>query len=174
MSRTETVWIVDDDRSIRWVLEKALARENLATRSFSNAREAMEALKTSTPQVLVSDIRMPGESGLDLLQTVKTAHPGLPVIIITARSALDDRLAGLDGGASFMQSLMFQVNQQKYFASTDGSYIDQDIHRLWSPMTATACRSSPFCLAARAMPSAAEMLVEECAVPNVSYSLSAR
>ncbi len=71
------IWIVDDDESIRWVLEKALARENLATKSFSNAREAMDALQSSTPQVLVSDIRMPGESGLELLQAVKAKHPGL-------------------------------------------------------------------------------------------------
>ena len=78
------IWIVDDDESIRWVLEKALARENLATKSFSNARDALEALKTGAPQVLVSDIRMPGESGLELLQAVKAKHPGLPVIIITA------------------------------------------------------------------------------------------
>ena len=62
------IWIVDDDESIRWVLEKALARENLATRSFANVRDTVEALKTATPQVLVSDIRMPGESGLELLQ----------------------------------------------------------------------------------------------------------
>jgi two-component system nitrogen regulation response regulator GlnG len=93
------IWIVDDDESIRWVLEKALARENLATRSFSNARDAMEALKTSTPQVLVSDIRMPGESGLALLQDVKTRHPGLPVIIMTAFSDLDSAVAAFQGGA---------------------------------------------------------------------------
>jgi two-component system nitrogen regulation response regulator GlnG len=93
------IWIVDDDESIRWVLEKALARENLATRSFSNARDAMEALKTSTPQVLVSDIRMPGESGLVLLQEVKTRQPGLPVIIMTAFSDLDSAVAAFQGGA---------------------------------------------------------------------------
>jgi two-component system nitrogen regulation response regulator GlnG len=93
------IWIVDDDESIRWVLEKALARENLATRSFSNARDAMEALKTSTPQVLVSDIRMPGESGLVLLQEVKARHPGLPVIIMTAFSDLDSAVAAFQGGA---------------------------------------------------------------------------
>lgn len=93
------IWIVDDDESIRWVLEKALARENLATMSFSNARDAMDALKTSTPQVLVSDIRMPGESGLALLQAVKAAHPGLPVIIMTAFSDLDSAVAAFQGGA---------------------------------------------------------------------------
>ncbi len=93
------IWIVDDDESIRWVLEKALARENLATRSFSNVRDTIEALKTSTPQVLVSDIRMPGESGLELLQHVKSMHPGLPVIVMTAFSDLDSAVAAFQGGA---------------------------------------------------------------------------
>lgn len=93
------IWIVDDDESIRWVLEKALARENLATKSFSNASDVMSALQTSTPQVLVSDIRMPGASGLELLQTVKAKHPGLPVIIMTAFSDLDSAVAAFQGGA---------------------------------------------------------------------------
>jgi len=72
------IWIVDDDESIRWVLEKALAREGLNTRSFSNVREVVDALQLGVPQVLVSDIRMPGESGLELLHMVKQRHPGLP------------------------------------------------------------------------------------------------
>src|SRR3569623_2973028 len=93
------IWIVDDDESIRWVLEKALARENLATCRFSHVRDAMQALLTSTPQVLVSDIRMPGESGLELLQAVKTKHPGLPVIFMTAFSDLDSAVAAFLGGA---------------------------------------------------------------------------
>jgi two-component system nitrogen regulation response regulator GlnG len=93
------IWIVDDDDSIRWVLEKALARENLATRSFTNARDAMAALQTDTPQVLVSDIRMHGASGLELLQTVKAKYPGLPVIIMTAFSDLDSAVAAFQGGA---------------------------------------------------------------------------
>ncbi len=93
------IWIVDDDESIRWVLEKALARENLVTKSFSNARDAIDALQTATPQVLVSDIRMPGESGFELLQAVKAKHPGLPVIIMTAFSDLDSAVAAFQGGA---------------------------------------------------------------------------
>ena len=93
------IWIVDDDESIRWVLEKALARENLSTRSFSSAREVIGALQSEVPQVLVSDIRMSGESGLDLLQKVKEAHPGLPVIIMTAFSDLDSAVAAFQGGA---------------------------------------------------------------------------
>ncbi len=105
------IWIVDDDESIRWVLEKALARENLATKSFSNAREAMDALQTRTPQVLVSDIRMPGESGLALLQAVKAKHPGLPVIIITAFSDLDSAVAAFQGGAFEYLAKPFDVDK---------------------------------------------------------------
>jgi two-component system nitrogen regulation response regulator GlnG len=93
------IWIVDDDDSIRWVLEKALARENLVTRSFTNARDAMNALQNDMPQVLVSDIRMHGASGLELLQTVKAKYPGLPVIIMTAFSDLDSAVAAFQGGA---------------------------------------------------------------------------
>jgi two-component system nitrogen regulation response regulator GlnG len=93
------IWIVDDDESIRWVLEKALARENLATKSFSNARDAIDALQHNTPQVLVSDIRMPGQSGLELLQVVKAKYPGLPVIVMTAFSDLDSAVAAFQGGA---------------------------------------------------------------------------
>ncbi|MBS0309597.1 MAG: nitrogen regulation protein NR(I), partial [Proteobacteria bacterium] len=105
------IWIVDDDESIRWVLEKALARENLATKSFSNARDAMEALQTSTPQVLVSDIRMPGESGLELLQAAKAQHPGLPVIIITAFSDLDSAVAAFQGGAFEYLAKPFDIDK---------------------------------------------------------------
>ncbi|MCG2585999.1 nitrogen regulation protein NR(I) [Massilia sp. TS11] len=105
------IWIVDDDASIRWVLEKALARENLATRSFSNAREALAALDTETPQVLVSDIRMPGTSGLELLQTVKGRFPGLPVIIMTAFSDLDSAVAAFQGGAFEYLAKPFDIDK---------------------------------------------------------------
>jgi two-component system nitrogen regulation response regulator GlnG len=97
------IWIVDDDQSIRFVLEKALLRENLATRSFTNARDVLAALGTATdqdaPQILVSDIRMPGGSGLDLLEKIKQKHPGLPVIIMTAFSDLDSAVSAFQGGA---------------------------------------------------------------------------
>jgi two-component system, NtrC family, nitrogen regulation response regulator GlnG len=97
------IWIVDDDQSIRFVLEKALAREELPTRSFTNARDVLQALRTETeddaPQVLVSDIRMPGGSGLDLLTSIRERHPGLPVIIMTAYSDLDSAVSAFQGGA---------------------------------------------------------------------------
>src|SRR5471030_145448 len=105
------IWIVDDDESIRWVLEKALARENLATKSFANARDAIAALEFETPQVLVSDIRMPGDSGLDLLQLVKSRFPGLPVIIITAFSDLDSAVAAFQGGAFEYLAKPFDVDK---------------------------------------------------------------
>ncbi|MGK5025532.1 nitrogen regulation protein NR(I) [Janthinobacterium sp. RB2R34] len=105
------IWIVDDDESIRWVLEKALARENLATKSFANARDAIAALEFDTPQVLVSDIRMPGASGLDLLQMVKTRFPGLPVIIITAFSDLDSAVASFQGGAFEYLAKPFDIDK---------------------------------------------------------------
>jgi len=94
------IWIVDDDQSIRFVLEKALAREELAVRSFTNPRDVLQALKNSeAPQVLVSDIRMPGGSGIDLLSEVKALLPGLPVIIMTAYSDLDSAVSAFQGGA---------------------------------------------------------------------------
>jgi two-component system, NtrC family, nitrogen regulation response regulator GlnG len=105
------IWIVDDDASIRWVLEKALARENLATRSFANARDAIAALELESPQVLVSDIRMPGASGLDLLQIVKAKFPGLPVIIITAFSDLDSAVAAFQGGAFEYLAKPFDIDK---------------------------------------------------------------
>jgi two-component system nitrogen regulation response regulator GlnG len=95
------IWIVDDDQSIRFVLEKALLREGLPTRSFTNPREVMKALEAENegPQVLVSDIRMPGGSGLDLLTAIKQRMPGLPVIIMTAFSDLDSAVSAFSSGA---------------------------------------------------------------------------
>ena len=102
-SRMKPIWIVDDDQSIRFVLEKALLREDLPTRSFTNPREVLAALDDAAddegPQILVSDIRMPGGSGLDLLTKVKEKHPGLPVIIMTAFSDLDSAVSAFQGGA---------------------------------------------------------------------------
>ncbi len=93
------IWIVDDDRSIRWVLEKALAREDLPCRSFGTAREALDALNDDVPQVLVTDIRMPGASGIELLQAVKRRFPALPVIVMTAYSDLESAVSAFQGGA---------------------------------------------------------------------------
>src|SRR3972149_3300971 len=93
------VWVIDDDRSIRWVFEKALAREGIPYRTFAAAQEALDALEQGAPQGLGSDIRMPGTSGLALLQNIKQRHPGLPIIIMTAYSDLESAVAAFQGGA---------------------------------------------------------------------------
>jgi two-component system nitrogen regulation response regulator GlnG len=105
------VWIVDDDRSIRWVIEKALSREGIAFNSFSTAQEAMDALAGGPPEVLVSDIRMPGLSGLELLNAVKNRHPAVPVIVMTAYSDLDSAVAAFQGGAYEYLPKPFDVDQ---------------------------------------------------------------
>ena len=93
------IWIVDDDQSIRFVLEKALTREEFAVRSFTNARDVLAALDDDQPQVLVSDIRMPGGSGIELLTKIKARMRDLPVIIMTAYSDLDSAVSAFQGGA---------------------------------------------------------------------------
>jgi len=93
------VWIVDDDRSIRWVFEKALARENIDFKSFGTASEVLDALAHDHPQIVVSDIRMPGQDGIALLQALKEKCPSTPVIIMTAYSDLESAVAAFQGGA---------------------------------------------------------------------------
>src|SRR5947207_94339 len=105
------VWIVDDDRSIRWVIEKALSREGIAFNSFSSAQDALDALSGGAPEVLVSDIRMPGLSGLELLNAVKQRHPAVPVIVMTAYSDLDSAVAAFQGGAYEYLPKPFDVDQ---------------------------------------------------------------
>ena len=105
------IWIVDDDQSIRWVLEKALARENIPHKSFSNPNDVLNALEKETPQVLISDIRMPRGNGLDLLQHVKASHPHLPVIIMTAFSDLDSAVSSFQGGAFEYLTKPFDVEK---------------------------------------------------------------
>jgi two-component system nitrogen regulation response regulator GlnG len=106
------VWIIDDDSSIRWVLEKALGRESIACKSFGSADDALAALaKHETPCALISDIRMPGQSGLELLRHVKAQHPDLPVIIMTAYSDLDSAVAAFQGGAFEYLPKPFDVDQ---------------------------------------------------------------
>jgi len=105
------IWVVDDDQSIRFVLEKALQREGFTVRSFASPREVLRALDDDAPQVLVSDIRMPGGSGIDLLAAVKVRHPGLPVIIMTAYSDLDSAVSAFQGGAFEYLPKPFDLNK---------------------------------------------------------------
>ncbi|MCC6377881.1 MAG: nitrogen regulation protein NR(I) [Burkholderiales bacterium] len=108
--RAPVVWIVDDDRSIRWVLEKALAREGIPHRTFGSVYEVLQALAVSRPQVLVSDIRMPGESGISLLNEVKERYPRIPVIVMTAYSDLDSAVQAFQGGAFEYLAKPFDVD----------------------------------------------------------------
>ena len=93
------IWIVDDDESVRWVLEKALKQAGLQSQSFSRAEHVLEALKDSTPDVLITDVRMPGMSGLSLLEKLQSTNPKLPIIVITAYSDLENAVAAYKGGA---------------------------------------------------------------------------
>ena len=106
-----SVWIVDDDESIRWVLDRALTRQEFSVRAFATARDCLDAFASDQPDVLVSDIRMPGESGIDLLKRIKARIPKLPVIIMTAFSDLDSAVAALQGGAFEYLPKPFDVNE---------------------------------------------------------------
>ncbi len=111
MSKPSCVWIIDDDRSIRWVLEKALLREDIPCMTFSAASDALRELERSTPAAVLSDIRMPGVSGLELLQALKERLPKVPVIIMTAYSDLDSAVAAFQGGAFEYLPKPFDVDQ---------------------------------------------------------------
>lgn len=99
MSMDSKVWIIDDDRSIRWVLEKALAGEQIAVDVFDSADKALRELQYSQPEAIISDVRMPGTNGLEFLKEVHETYPDLPVIIMTAHSDLESAVSSYQGGA---------------------------------------------------------------------------
>ena len=96
---TSEIWIAEDDRSLRWVMEKAIRREDIKVRSFENGEDLLEALVNDQPEIIISDIRMPGMDGLELLQRIHTDHPNMPIIITTAHSDLDSAVAAYQSGA---------------------------------------------------------------------------
>jgi two-component system nitrogen regulation response regulator GlnG len=104
------VWIIDDDRSIRWVFEKALKRENLPYRIFESAEEALRALDSDSAGAVLSDIRMPGMDGLEFMSRLKTKLPKVPVIIMTAYSDLDSAVSAFQGGAFEYLPKPFDIN----------------------------------------------------------------
>jgi two-component system nitrogen regulation response regulator GlnG len=108
---TKPVWIIDDDRSIRWVLEKSLLREEIEFESFASADDALRRLNQATPQVVMSDIRMPGRSGLDFLQILHQRYPQIPVIIMTDYSDLESAVTAFQGGAFEYLPKPFDINQ---------------------------------------------------------------
>ena len=96
---TSEIWIAEDDRSLRWVMEKAIRREDMQVRSFENGEDLLKALNDSRPEIIISDIRMPGMDGLELLQRIHAEHQNLPIIITTAHSDLDSAVAAYQSGA---------------------------------------------------------------------------
>ncbi len=105
------VWLVDDDASIRWVLERALRQGGLAPTAFDHADSALAALRRDRPDVLITDIRMPGRSGLELLTQIRASQPELPVIVMTAHSDLDSAVAAYQGGAFEYLPKPFDIDQ---------------------------------------------------------------
>jgi two-component system nitrogen regulation response regulator GlnG len=99
MNSTSEIWIAEDDRSLRWVMEKAISREGIEVRSFENGDDLLVALQSSLPEIIISDIRMPGIDGLELLKQIHSTRPDIPVIITTAHSDLDSAVAAYQGGA---------------------------------------------------------------------------
>ncbi|RTZ71517.1 MAG: nitrogen regulation protein NR(I) [Gammaproteobacteria bacterium] len=111
MSEQALVWVVDDDPSMRWVLEKALQKNGFQVQGFASGEELLEALEASRPEVIVSDIRMPGLDGIALLSRIRAIDPGLPVIIMTAHSDLDSAVKAYDVGAFEYLPKPFDVNE---------------------------------------------------------------
>ena len=111
MPKQDSVWVVDDDPSIRWVLEKALQQADIAVRSFDSANNVLDALKRAQPEVILSDIRMPGLSGLELLDAIGSRAPEVPVIIMTAHSDLESAVASYRGGAFEYLPKPFDVDE---------------------------------------------------------------
>ncbi len=111
MNKPLDVWLIDDDASIRWVLERALRQGGMRPRAFEQAETALAALSHHEPDVLMTDIRMPGLSGLKLLDTVRAEHPRLPVIVMTAHSDLDSAVAAYQGGAFEYLPKPFDLDQ---------------------------------------------------------------
>lgn len=111
MNTTQDVWIVDDDASIRWVLEKAMGKAGLTTRMFESADAVLSSLRKQQPAALLSDIRMPGVDGLELLREVRSRYPRLPVVIMTAHSDLDSAVNAFEGGAFDYLAKPFDTNE---------------------------------------------------------------
>jgi two-component system nitrogen regulation response regulator GlnG len=111
MSNAAQVWVVDDDRSIRWVLEKALQKASIQTRCFPNANLLLDALETARPDAILTDIRMPGIDGLELLDRLQAKQPDLPIIIMTAHSDLESAVSAFHGGAFEYLPKPFDVDE---------------------------------------------------------------
>ncbi|MBT4160732.1 MAG: nitrogen regulation protein NR(I) [Gammaproteobacteria bacterium] len=111
MMSTDRVWVVDDERSIRWVLERALTQNGWQVDTFESAEEVLDSIQKSVPDVVITDIRMPGADGLELMSALKSSNPDLPVIVMTAHSDLDSAVSSIQSGAFEYLPKPFEVNE---------------------------------------------------------------
>ena len=111
MNTPNNVWIVDDDRSIRWVLERSMEQEGMNVNVFEQAEDVLKAFNNGCPDALITDIRMPGMDGLELLAQIQDSHPNLPVIVMTAHSDLESAVASYQGGAFEYLPKPFDVDE---------------------------------------------------------------
>ncbi len=124
MNKPLEVWLVDDDASIRWVLERALGQAGMAARSFEQAEAAIAALAAARPDVLITDVRMPGIGGLRLLERVRRDHPGLPVIVMTAHADLEHAVAAYQGGAFEYLPKPFDIDEAVALVSRAATQVE--------------------------------------------------
>lgn len=129
MTNNYHVWIAEDDKSIRWVIEKALKKNGITTQSFTNAYDLLDALNHETPDALLSDIRMPGMGGLELLEKLQKTHPNLPVIIMTAHSDLESAVSAFHGGAFEYLPKPFDLEEMTGFVERACIHSQQDKHK---------------------------------------------
>ena len=125
-----SIWIIDDDKSIRWVLDKALSQEGLKTTTFDSGNSIIKKLEKEQPDVIITDIRMPGIDGLELLSRIHQHHPELPVIVMTAHSDLDSAVASFQGGAFEYLPKPFDIDEAIALVSRAIAYRNEQISRL--------------------------------------------
>ena len=139
MNSTDNIWVIDDDRSIRWVLEKALKSSGMTVTTFEDGNKIINTLEKEQPDVIVSDIRMPGIDGIKLLENVSEQYPDIPVIIMTAHSDLDSALQAYQGGAFEYLPKPFDIDEaieprQLYYYQLEDVEFDntRDRHDIFS------------------------------------------
>lgn len=135
---TNKVWIIDDDRSIRWVLEKALMQEGFATTTFEDGNSALAKLEKEQPEAIISDIRMPGIDGLSLMTKIRLQFPNLPVIIMTAHSDLDSAVSSYQGGAFEYLPKPFDVDEAIALVKRAVAHHQEQLKNTGAPVEAMA------------------------------------
>ena len=136
MTPPDNIWLIDDDKSIRWVLEKALQKAAVNSRSFDHAKPLLEALHKELPDALLTDIRMPDIDGIELLQQVQRDYPNLPVIVMTAHSDLESAVSAFHEGAFEYLPKPFDIQEMVALvkrACTHGRQRQQSAHAIPPP-----------------------------------------